>query len=150
MMMLERVFTQPVLDEKMLMREFFDQVWNQGNLNLIDELFDPEYIGHTNNAPDTIGPEAIKLGICAYRTAFPDLHFEIEEQIAEGDTVVTRWSACGKNQHSLPHIHATAGHRVTLKGVTINRFAWGKCIESWDHWDNLSVFQQLDAVPAFD
>lgn len=82
-----------------------------------------------------------------YRTAFPDTCFTIEEMIAEGDTVVTRWTARGTHKGDLMGVLPTH-KRVTVTGITINRITRGKIAESWDNWDTHGLMQQLGAVPA--
>jgi predicted ester cyclase len=79
-------------------------------------------------------------------TAFPDLHFTIEDQIAEGDKVVNRVTARGTHLGDFRGIPPT-GKQVTVAGITIDRIAGGKLVESWTSWDFLGILQQLGVVP---
>jgi len=81
-----------------------------------------------------------------YRTAFPDVHFTIEDQIAEGDRVVTRWTARGTHQGPLVGIPPTS-KQVTMSGIAIYRLVDGKIVEQWGVNDMLGLLQQLGVVP---
>jgi len=93
------------------------------------------------------GPAGVKELIAGYRAAFPDIHVTIEDQIADGDLVVSRWSAKGTHQGELMGIPATGKH-ATVTGITIDRIADGLIVESWNNWDTLGLMQQLGAIPA--
>src|SRR6476620_9520970 len=87
---------KPMLSEtnKTVSRRFFEEVFGKGNLNALDEIIAEDYV---NSGPGTLpelptGPDGAKKLVTVYRNAFPDVHFTIDEQIAEGDTVVTRWT----------------------------------------------------------
>ena len=80
-------------------------------------------------------------------TAFPDVHFTIEDQVAEADKVVTRWTWRGTHQGPFQGIPPTGKH-VMVTGVGINRFANGKVVENWTNMDILGLLQQLGVVPA--
>ena len=82
-----------------------------------------------------------------YRAAFPDTHLTIEDQIAEGDKVVTRWTATGTNQGTLMGI-PPSGKRVTITGISITRIANGKAVEDWVNFDTLGMLQQIGAIPT--
>ncbi len=82
-----------------------------------------------------------------YRMAYPDTHFAVEDQVAEGDKVATRWTAVGTQQGELMGIPAT-GKKVTVTGMTINRIVNGMIMESWNNFDALGQLQQLGVVPA--
>jgi predicted ester cyclase len=82
-----------------------------------------------------------------FRSAFPDLRIIIEDQVAEGDKVVTRWRGSGTHQGDLFGI-APTGNRVSLVGITINRIEGGKVAEEWQIFDALGMMQQLGAIPS--
>jgi predicted SnoaL-like aldol condensation-catalyzing enzyme len=78
-------------ENKALARRVLEEMFNKGNLDLADEVFAPDYVDHDPAMPEDIrGPEGFKEYVSIFRTAFPDLHLEIEDQVAEGDKVVTR------------------------------------------------------------
>jgi steroid delta-isomerase-like uncharacterized protein len=123
------------------------EVWNKGNLAVADEIFAPDVVLH--GAPPELpsGIEGIKAGVTAYRAAFPDLHLTIDDLIAEGDKVVSRWTMRATHKGELFGIPAT-GKQVTVTGMSISRVAGGKIAESWNSSDQLSLMQQLGVVPT--
>jgi steroid delta-isomerase-like uncharacterized protein len=133
---------------KTLSRRFFDEVWNKGNLAVIDEIITKD---HVNSGPGTIsglpnGPEGSKQFVTTYRNAFPDVRFTIVDQIAEGDKVVTRWSAEGTHKGELAGFPAT-GKSSTVTGIVVDRIVNGKIAESWGIFDEFGMMQQLGAIP---
>ena len=132
---------------KKVVRRLFEEVWNKGNLPLADELFTPNYAHHDASTPDVgRGPESEKKRATLYRTAFPDMQLNIEDIIAEGETVMARWSCRGTHKGDLSGI-APTGKQVNFSGVSIARFANGKMAEGWVNWDALGLMQQLGVVP---
>jgi predicted ester cyclase len=81
-----------------------------------------------------------------YRTAFPDLQIPIEDVIAEGDRVVTRWTTRGTHQGELMGA-APTGNQLTVTGILIDRVSGGKIEEEWVDYDTLHLMQQIGAVP---
>jgi steroid delta-isomerase-like uncharacterized protein len=133
---------------KTVSRRFFDEVFGKGKLAVADELIAKD---HVNSGPGTIpglptGPEGTKQFVTVYRNAFPDVHFTIDEQIAEGDKVVTRWTGHGTHQGELVGIPAT-GKSSTVTGITVDRFVNGKIAESWGIFDQFGMMQQLGVIP---
>ena len=133
---------------KTVSRRFFEEVFGKGKLNVLDEIIAKD---HINSGPGSIlglptGPEGTKQLVTVYRNAFPDVHFTIDEQIAEGDKVVTRWSAHGTHQGELAGIPAT-GKSSTVTGIAVDRIVNGKIAESWGIFDEFGMMQQLGAIP---
>jgi steroid delta-isomerase-like uncharacterized protein len=134
-------------NNKAIVRRLLEELWNKGNLSLADELFSPNYEHHDASTPDFgRGPESEKKRATLYRTAFPDVRLTIEDIIAEGETVMTRWSCRGTHKGDLRGI-APTGKQVNISGVTIARLANGKFAEGWVNWDALGLMQQLGVVP---
>jgi steroid delta-isomerase-like uncharacterized protein len=132
---------------KNAVRRLFEEVWNKGNLPLVDELFAPTYTHHDSSTPDVgRGPEGEKKRATLYRTAFADLRLTVEDIIAEGETVVARWSCRGAHKGDLSGI-APTGKQINISGVSVARFANGKIVEGWVNWDALGLMQQLGVVP---
>lgn len=131
---------------KSLVRHFIEEVWNRGKLTLIDELVASDYLEHQPRA-DANGPEGEKEFFTRLRAAFPDIHFMIEDQIAEGDKVVTRWTARATHTGEFLGIAPTGRHGV-VTGIMIDRIANGKFVEGWTIYDELGMMQQLGIVPA--
>jgi steroid delta-isomerase-like uncharacterized protein len=135
------------MDNKEIVRRLATEPWT-GNFDVIDELVADDYVGHDPAMPEpTRGPEGVKQFVNQYLVAYPDASLTVEEQIAEGDYVATRWSARGTQKGDLMGISAT-GKQVTVTGMTISRIAGGKVAEEWTNWDTLGMLQQLGAVPA--
>ncbi len=133
-------------ENKRLARRAFEDLWNQGKLDTVTDLYDANQVSYGLGMDVPAGAEGIKQFISIYRTAYPDTHFTIEDQIAEDDKVVTRWTAVGSHQGELMGIPPT-GRRVTVTGITINRIVGGKIMETWNNYDALGQLQQLGVVP---
>jgi len=133
-------------ENKTLVRRITDEIWNQGTLDVADEIIDASYVGHGFGVELPPGPEGYKQFVSIYRTAFPDLQFTTEDQVAEGDKVVTRWTARGTHKGELMGIPAT-GKQIVVTGIDIFRISSGKVVEEWVNWDALGVMQQLGVVP---
>lgn len=84
-----------VEENKALSRRTFEEIWNQGNLAAIDALYAADQVSHGLGMDVPPGVAGLKQFVASYRTAYPDTHFTVEDQIAEGDKVATRWSAAG-------------------------------------------------------
>ncbi len=133
-------------ENKAKIRRVYEETINTGNMAVVDELYSPDHELYAS--PDTIhGPEGFKQFIMMYRSAFPDLHFIIDDLLAEGDKVVSRYTAHGTHRGSLQGI-APTGKQVTVTGITINRIANGKVVESWLNFDALGMLQQLGVIPT--
>jgi steroid delta-isomerase-like uncharacterized protein len=132
---------------KQIVRRIAEEPWT-GNLDVIDELVDRDYIGHDPSQPEpTRGPAGFREFISTYLTGFPDGRITVDQQLAEGDFVATRWTGRGTHEGELMGIAAT-GKQVTVIGITISRVAGGKVVEEWTNWDTLGMLQQLGVVPA--
>jgi steroid delta-isomerase-like uncharacterized protein len=137
-----------MMDPKGITRQMIEEVFNKGRLDLIGKLVAPEFVGHDPALPqDIAGPDGQREVVSGYRAAFPDLEVTIDDQIAEGDRVVTRWTARGTHTGDLWGIPGT-GKQVTVTGTSIDRNQDGRIVETWSHWDALGLMQQLGVVPA--
>ena len=133
-------------ENKALARRVIEEMFNKGNLDVADELIAPDYVDHDPAIPEDIrGPEGFKEYVSAYRSAFSDLHVEIEDQLAEGDLVATRWTGTGTHDGELAGIPPT-GNRVTLPGMEIVRISGGKLVEGWEGYDSMTMMRQLGVV----
>jgi steroid delta-isomerase-like uncharacterized protein len=131
---------------KEIVRRLTVEVWD-GDFGVIDELAAPDYVGHDPSQPeDTRGPEGIKEFVGTYLAGFPDGKITIDEQLAEGDLVASRWTGRGTHKGELMGIPPT-GKQVTVSGLTISRVKNGKVVEEWQNWDTLGMLQQLGVVP---
>lgn len=133
---------------KMLERRAIEEVWNRGNFALVDELVASDYLGHSSTPTnETHGPEGYKQFYAMLRRAFPDIHFTVEDQIAEGDRVVTRWTARGTHTGDFQGLPPSGQHGA-ITGITIDRLANDKVVECWTNADDLGLLQQLGVIPA--
>ena len=136
-------------ENKAIARRALEEVFSgQGNLDVADELFAPDYVGHDPASLEDIrGPEGVKEFGSMYRNAFPDVQLSVQEQVAEGDMVATRWIASATHQGDLMGI-APTGNRVTVAGTSVERIVDGKIEETWDNYDALGMMQQIGAIPS--
>ena len=133
-------------DNKALIRRAYEEGFNQRNLAVLDEVNASDLVSH--NASTTMqGLEAFKQFLSLYLSAFPDARFTVEEEIAEGERVASRYTFRGTHQGELMGIPPT-GKQVTVTGMIINRIANGKSEEGWLNFDALGMMQQLGVVPS--
>ena len=133
---------------KALMRRGVEEVWNRGNYAVVGELIASDFVAHASpQIGELHGPEGVARFYAALREAFPDLHFTIEDQVAEADRAVTRWTARGTHRGAFRGILPT-GRQVGVTGITINRVAGGKVVEGWMNLDELGLLQQLGVKPG--
>jgi steroid delta-isomerase-like uncharacterized protein len=137
----------PISEEnKALARRFSEELWNQGNLDVADEILDASFVAHGLVVELPPGPEGFKQFVTIYRSAFPDLQFTIEDLIAEGDKVMDRWTVRGTHKGELMGIPAT-GKQVEVTGMGMFRVSGGKAVELWTNMDVLGMMQQLGVIP---
>jgi predicted ester cyclase len=135
-------------DIKATARKLMEDVWNNRNLEAIDEVIDVWYKYHDPNTPDLgQGPQSYKTRVALYTTAFPDLRFSIAEIFADGDSVVIRWEGSGTFRGPLQGI-APTGKAGSGPGMNILHFRNGKVVEEFCVWDALGLFRQLGVIPA--
>ncbi len=130
---------------KALIRDFFEQVWNQRNEAAIDRFLAENAAG--NDSDFGIGREGFTRQWRKWQDAFPDLHFEIEEMIAEGDTVVSRWTLTGTRSGPFLGI-APTGRTIRVGGMSLDHLRDGVLVAGFDGWDSLGLRQQLGAIPS--
>jgi steroid delta-isomerase-like uncharacterized protein len=133
-------------DNKALARAEFE-VWSTGDVERLDDLVATDVVHHDPYDPNAAdGLDGLKRTIALNREAFPDMRIEIEDQVAEGDKVVTRWVATMTHEGALGDTAAT-GKRVRVTGTTIERFEDGKVVEAWRSMDTLGLLRQIGARP---
>lgn len=118
-------------ENKALVRRWLEEVFSRADLELAYDLFAPDYVLHDPSFPlDVHGPEGVRLYVRAYRAAFPDTRFVVEDQISSGEKVVTRWTARGTHCGEFLGIAAT-GNEVTVSGIEFDRVLGGRIEEAW-------------------
>jgi len=136
-------------DLKVNIMRAVDEVWNNGNLETIVELFADDFIRHIPPFSDVIGLDAFKQYITEIHIAFPDIDLKIDEFIIEGQVSAVRWTWTGTHSASSPRMPIPpTGKFVTVLGASIIRGREGKAVEEWAFADNLGLMQQLGVVPA--
>ena len=133
-------------ENKALVRRCFKEIWSKGNVDAIDQLVAANYANHDPAGPmPATGRDGLKQHVTAYRTAFPDLTFTVDDIVAEDNKVTARWTARGTHKGTLLGI-APTGRPVTTEGISVLRIANGKIAEAWVTWDTLGMMQQLGAA----
>jgi steroid delta-isomerase-like uncharacterized protein len=130
-------------------RRLMEEAFGQGNTNVIDEVLHPDFVCYDPNseAGEVRGADTIKGEIEYFRQAVPDLTYTVEDQIAEGDKVVTRYRATGTHQGEFFGVPGT-GNRIEMSGIQIDRFEeGGKMVEEWPEYDLLGAMRQMGAIP---
>ena len=131
-----------------LIRRWFEEVWNKGRMEAIDEMASPDAIGHGQAQHDTdIGLKEFRTFALDLRTAFPDFKVTIDQVIEQGDKVVARWTTTMTHKGEFLGF-APTGKKVTITGTSIQRIVDGKIVEGWDNWDQLGLLVQIGAVNA--
>lgn len=124
---------------------FYEEAFNCGNASVIRELVTPDHVSHLPTG-DHYGPEGVRIDITCFRTAFPDLRFEIEELIEAPERLVYRFVARGTHDGPFMGVPAS-GRKVEVQGIGIDRVADGKCVERWVQYDSAGLLQQLGVIP---
>jgi len=134
-----------VEDNKALVRRFYGEVWDKGNLSVAHEVFAADYVRHDLRPSQALPGPAGQAKIAEdFRRAFPDLRFEVDLVLGEDDLVAARWTATGTHTGPWGSLEPT-GTVATFAGVNIFRFAHGKVAEIWNHRDDLGLMTQVGA-----
>ena len=130
--------------ENMLtVREAIEELYQKGNVRIIDDLFAADYVGYSAAKPEGLrGIEQIEDHVISVRKSFPDLHLSIDDMTATGNSVVARWTARGTHKGEYRGI-APSNTKISVPGITVYRFEDGKIAESWAQWDLGGLMQQL-------
>jgi steroid delta-isomerase-like uncharacterized protein len=135
-------------ENKALVRRFYEEVWDRGNVEFAQEVFAEDYLRHDlRPSAAAPGPHGHRQIAAAFRAAFPDLRWHVDLLLAEGDLVAGRWTASGTSTGPWAGMAATGKH-ATFSGVNIFRIRDGKVVEIWNHRDDLGLAQQL-GVPVY-
>ena len=137
-------------DNKELVRRLYEEAFNDGDLELVDELVADDVVTHNPIILDApTGPDSIRGGLEMIRKAFPDFHVEVVDLIAEGDRVAAFLTMSGTNEGDYRRGGATR-KRGTMRAFFIWRIADGKLAESWGLADRFGFLQELGIVPSDD
>ncbi len=135
-------------ENKAIARRWSEELWSKGELAVADEIVAPNYVRHDPGDPFIVeGSEGVKRLVGGARSLMPDLHITIEDVIAEGDKVVSRYTATGTVTGEFMG-RAFTGKETRATAIQIFRIVDGKIVESWANRDDLGLAQQLGLVPA--
>jgi steroid delta-isomerase-like uncharacterized protein len=131
-----------------LIRKWFDEVWNQGREETIDAMCAKDAIGYgqAQHGADIHGADHFKQFWRGLRGAFTNIRIEIHDTIEQDDRVVARWTMTMTHTGAFLGMEPTS-KRVSVHGISIQRFVDGQIVAGWDNWDQLSLLVQLGAVP---
>jgi steroid delta-isomerase-like uncharacterized protein len=135
-------------ENKERVRRFLEEGFGQGKTELVDELLRSDFVCYDPNSEsgEIRGMDTIKGEIEYFHSAVPDLTFRVEDQVAEGDKVVSRYTATGTHQGEFFGV-AGSGNRIEMTGIQIDRFdESGKMIEEWPEYDLLGAMRQMGAA----
>jgi steroid delta-isomerase-like uncharacterized protein len=129
-------------------KELVRRSWAESghNLDILDEVYAPDAVWHLPDQ-DIQGVEDFKQYLTTYINAFPDANVTVEDEIAEGEKVVNRFTIRGTHQGEIEDLGPPTGRQIEQKGITISRIEGGKIVEEWQSYDNLSMMQQLGLAP---
>lgn len=129
-----------------IIKRYFEEVWNNGKLDVLDEIISPEYINHNPgivNPP--LGPEGLKPIVAAIRRAFPDLKYTIENMIVSDTQVAVHTTMHGTHTGDFFGI-APTNKTITVSQMQIERIVNNKIVEHWRVTDELTLLKQLDQI----
>ena len=132
-------------ENKELLRRWFEEVWNKGRADAIEEMFDENGIAHgllDDPSKPIKGPSDFRPFYTMFRQAFPNMRIVIEDMVAEGDKVAARCSVRGKHEGDFMGRAATQSP-VEFTGITIVRIANGKIVEAWNNFDFMTLHKQV-------
>jgi predicted ester cyclase len=130
-------------------RRLMKESFGQSKVEIIDEVLDPDFVCYDPNseAGEVRGADTLKQEIEYFRNAVPDLSYTVEDQVAEGDKVVSRYTATGTHRGEFFGV-APTGDRIEMSGIQIDHFDEdGKMVEEWPEYDLLGAMKQMGAVP---
>jgi len=129
-------------------RRLYEEAFAQGKPEVVDEVLDANFVCHDPNSEtgEIRGAQTIKGEIEYFRQAFPDLFWRVEDQVAEGEKVTTRYTLGGTHQGEFFGVPGSS-KRVEVSGINIDRCEGGKLVEEWASYDLLGGLRQIGAIP---
>lgn len=137
---------QAVTQHLKVMSRIWNEIWNQAALQVSDEVFAKDYLGHLPTMT-VHGPEEFKNLVKVYLGAFPDMHLTVEDASATGDRVTVRWISRGTHLGPMIGIPASQ-NKIEVMGISIFRMAGGQVAEEWEGFDTFGMMQQIGAIPT--
>jgi steroid delta-isomerase-like uncharacterized protein len=131
---------------KALMRNYIEEAWNKGNLDFVDKNFSSDFVGHGTFHGQPTNRDGVKSVISTIRNAIPDLNITIEDMLAEGTKVASRWVTKGTHKGDLMGAKPT-GNKISVSETAVFRVKDGKVVEAWANRDDLGFLQQIGLIP---
>jgi steroid delta-isomerase-like uncharacterized protein len=130
-----------------LVHRWFAEVWTKGRESAIDEMLASDAVVHGLGEPgkDVRGPAAFKPFFTMFQAAFTDIEITVDQTIAEGEWVASRWTARMTHRGDQLGVPAT-GRRVEVTGMSMGRFQEGQMVEGWNNWDQMALMEQTQAL----
>lgn len=136
----------PPKENKAVIRRAYEEIWNERNVELVDNLVTEDFLNHAAPPDRQRGHQGLKDVVRMLEGAFPDFRYKVEDVIAEGEKVAVRDVFTGTHQGDFMGIPAT-GNRVIMEAIHIYRFSGDKLAEHWVARDDLGMMQQLGVIP---
>lgn len=134
-------------DHERVIHRYFEEVWNNGQLEVLDEIIAPDYINHSSSMPDQPpGPAGLKPIVAAMRSAFTDLHYTLHDLVITEGKVAVRCTMSGTHTGDFFGIPAT-GKQVKINQFQIEHIRDGQIVEHWRQSDDLTLMRQLGLLP---
>lgn len=124
-----------------------EELWNTGNLSMVDEIFSKDFVNHDPTRPEATDIDAYKKYVVETHSGMPDFKIIIEDMISEGNMLVSRYKAVGTFKNDFFGLTAT-GKEATITGINFYRFDSGKLVEAWWNKDSFTMLQQLGVIPT--
>jgi steroid delta-isomerase-like uncharacterized protein len=135
-------------ENKELARRFYDEVFNAGNLDQVEEFCTPDFVDHEEGPPGTPdGIEGVKAFVGMFREGFPDIRASVDDVMAEGDKIAARVTFTGTHEGEFMGV-PPSGQRIQIDTIDIVRIEGGKAAEHWGVTDTMALMQQIGAIPA--
>jgi steroid delta-isomerase-like uncharacterized protein len=139
--------TDQLTRNKQLVDDFIQDLFTKGDLDAVDRYLAPDFINHDSPLPGTPeGAEGMRQVARTMRQALPDWHSDLEQLVAEGNTVVEVFTASGTHREELMGVPGT-GKTITLRGINVFRIEGDRIVERWGRLDQLGLLQQLGLAP---
>ena len=132
-----------------VVRRWFDEIYSKKRVELMNELHAEDYVWRGPGGVTITSRDGMRELLGVYTAAFPDVDFTVEDQMSDGDQVVTRWTARATHSGEFDGIQPT-GNSIMFTGITISRLENGRLVEEWENFDELSLMRQIGAVPSAD
>lgn len=132
---------------KAVVHRAVEELFNTGNLDIVEQVFAPDYVDHSPSDSELSGLENVKRFVAAWRAAFPDTRSTVEDMIAEGDKVAARWTTRATHRGEFLGVPPT-GNVVTAQWLGIFHLSDGRIVDSWDHYETQGLLRQLGIDPT--